>query len=208
MDIVNLKMLGVYYAVQNILVNNVASPMARDIKPIIAMVKGDCDLLTEKISIHTDSSLSADKLNAYLMQLFAKVDSGTIKTEKFLGHQFSAEETIKRMQMHDSFMNLYDAFFDQFENKQVIQSIKDMTLTDLKGLKIEKGEYWMFKQMMIEEDQRSPITLELERLRDVVDLMYEASSKYHGPVATDKFLSSAVGESMRKVPSFRADDFL
>ncbi len=209
MDIVNLKILGIYYSVQKLLSDNLASPMALDIKPIIGMDKDDFGALTEKVISHLRKSPKPEKMNAFIKSLFRKIDIGEIKPERYLGHNFSADDTIKQMQMHDSFMTLYDAFFNQFsQSTKVVGSIRNDTLSNIKQLNIEKDEYWMFKKMMINQEQRSPITLELEVLRDVVDVMYEAACTYHGPALADKFLSQAVKESSRLFPAYRADNFL
>ena len=209
MDIVNLKMLGIYYSVQKLLSDNIASPMALDIKPIIGMARDDYDVLTKKVLSHLRKKPDSEKMNAYFKSLFRKIDRGEIKPERYLGHKYSADETIKQMQMHDSFMALYDSFFNQFaEAPKVVTSIREAALSDIQQLKIQKNEYWMFKEMMIKQEQRSPLTLDLENLRDVVDVMYEAACTYHGPASTDRFLSQAVKESSRLVPAFRADNFL
>lgn len=210
MDYVNLKMLGVYYGVQKALNNNVASPLVRDIKPVISIVKDDFGMLTQKVLPHikSKSSSSSKKLNVFCQKLFHKIDSGQIKPERYLGSRLTADETIDQMEIHDSFMTLYDAFFEQFQGNQVVESIRETTLNEMKKFDMRKEEFWMFKQMMISDTQRSPITFQLEGLCDVVDVMYEVSSQIHGPVRTDKFLSQAVKESIKITPKFRADNFL
>ena len=209
MDYVNLKMLGVYYGVQKALNNNVASPLARDIKPIISIVKDDFEMLTQNVLPHIKSkSSSTKKLNAFFQKLFHKIDSGQIKPERYLGSRFTVDQTIEQMEIHDSFMTLYDAFFKQFQGNRIVGSIRKTTLNELKKFDMRKDEFWMFKQMMISEAQRSPITFQLEGLRDVVDVIYEVSSQFHGPVRTDNFLSKAVKESIEIAPKFRADNFL
>jgi len=62
--------------------------------------------------------------------------------------------------------------------------------------------------MLTTSEQRSPITLNIDVLREVVDSMYEVSSTQNGPVATDKMLSQAVQESSELVPGFSPDNFL
>ena len=208
MDYVNIKILGVYYSVQKALNNNLATPMARDIKPIIGIVKDDFTLLTTKVLQHIKAQSSEEKLREFFRQLFYKIDSGEVKPEQYLGHEFSAEQTIEQMQVHDSFMALYDAFFDLHSSKEEVSAIKEGTLSEVKKLGLAKNEMWMFREMFAKEEQRSPITLEIDMLRDIVDLMYEASCKFNGPVVTDKLLSEAVSEATIKVPYYRADNFL
>lgn len=209
MDIVNLKLLGIYYSVQTVLSGNVASPLARDIKSIIGHTKGDFNSLTQRVNNHLIKEVDPGKMNDFLNSLFQEIDHGRIKPERYLGHQFSADQTIEQMEIHDSFMTLYDVFFQQFnEDKSVADLIRSETLANIKQLKIEKNEYWMFKEMLIGKKQRSPISLDLENLCDVVDVMYEAACTHHGPAATDRYLSEAVKESSRLFPAFRSDNFL
>jgi len=209
MDTVNLKMLGIYYSVQKILIDNVASPMARDIKPIIALARDDFEILTKKVVTHLRKAPDAEKLNSYFASLFSKIDRGEVNPKQYLGFGYTADETIEQMQMHDSFMTLYDAFFNQLEQeKKVLTSIREAALSDIQQLEIEKDEYWMFKEMMLKQEQRSPITLDLESLRDVVDVMYEAACTHHGPASVDRFLSQAVSEASELFPDYRANNFL
>ncbi len=208
MDYVNIKILGVYYSVQKVLNNNLATPMVRDIKPIIGIVKDDFTLLTAKVLQHIKAQSSEEKLQDFFRQLFMKIDLGEVKPEQYLGHQFSVEQTIEQMQIHDSFMALYDAFFDQHSNADEVSAIKEGTLSEIRKIGLDKNEMWMFREMFTKKEQRSPITLEIDMLRDIVDLMYETSCKFNGPVVTDKLLSQAVSEATVKVPYFSANNFL
>ncbi len=206
---VNLKLLGVYYTFQKLLKYNLACPMARDIKPIIAMANGDFTILSKRVMPHLHDGVNIEKLNDAFLSLFSKIDSGAIKPERYLGYEFSADETIDQLEIHDSFMALYDDFFEHFkESKPTMLSIQEKTISDIKQLSIHKNEYWMFKEMLLKQEQRSPITLDIEELRDVVDIMYEAACKYHGPATTDALLSASVKTASARVPSFSAENFL
>ena len=216
MDQINLKLLGIYYLVQKSLKNNIATPMARDVKPIISFFKGDYPKLTDKVITHIDASPDPEKMSVSFSNLFNKIEVGQLDTKKVLGASFTIDETIEQMLIHDSFMALYDSFFRQFEkesgdsgeSKKLQESFNKALLEDIQGLNFNKSEMWMFKEMLTSQDQRSPITITADDLCEVVDAMYEVSTMQHGPVITDKMLSDAVKESSILVPDYSPENFL
>ena len=204
----NAKMLSVYYAAQKILDNNLAAPLGESLKPVIA--SEDYEMVANRALPFMKKGVNKEKLVALIQKLFTQIDTGVIKPKQYVGHEFSLEETLDQFQVHDAFMAFHASFFQQVEaiNVDDIERISDKVIAELVKLNFSAVEMMALKEMFMGEGVRSPLTLEIKDLQEVVDCMYEAGCNAYGPTKTDQMLSTSVKGASELVPKFDAAVFL
>jgi len=204
----NTKLLGIYYAAQKILLDNLAAPLGHGLKPIIS--SEDYELIASKALPFLKRGVNKDKLEVLVEKIFTQINSGVIKPNQYVGHEFSLEETIDQFEIHDGFMALHNSFFQNIESlsQDDVEKISDKVLEELVKLKFNPVEMMTLKELFMGEAVRSPLTLEISGLQDVVDCMYESSCNVYGPTKTDQMLSTAVKDASERIPSFNAGIFL
>jgi len=206
----NLKLLGIYYAVNKVLNNNLATPLARALTPSLNMDSHDNFFLAETTHPFLKRGISIEKLMGVLEKVFANIDNGSISPNQYLGQEFSVEETIDQFETHDAFIHLYENFIASIiktkpEAKNEI--IEHITIDSFK-LDLNSVEALQLKSLFNGETSRAPITLKIDELREIIDSLYEITCDHIGPMKADKFLSKAVKNSQQMVPSFDSSTFL
>lgn len=203
----NIKLLGIYYAAQKILLDNLAAPMGHGLKPILT--SEDYELVANKTLPFLKKGVNREKLTSLVEKIFTQIDSGSIKPSQYVGHEFSVEETLDQFEVHDGFMALHAFFFGNLgSNDKEIEIVNDKVLTELVKLKFSAVEMMTLKELFTGASVRSPLTLGVDGLQDVVDCMYQSSCDVYGPTKTDQLLSLAVKDVSNKIPDFNAGIFL
>ena len=142
-------------------------------------------------------------------KIFTQIDSGSIKPSQYVGHEFSVEETIDQFEVHDGFMALHAYFFANLgSTAEETEIVNDKVLAELVKLKFSAVEMMTLKELFTGVSVRSPLTLGVNGLQDVVDCMYQSSCDVYGPTKTDQLLSLAVKDVSNKIPDFNAGIFL
>ena len=204
----NIRLLGIYYATQKILLNNLAAPLGHGLKPIIKLE--DYDLVASKAMPYLKTGVDKGKLETIVEQIFTQINSGEIKHEQYIGHEFSLEETLDQFELHDGFVTLHSSFFQSIESisQEDYEKVSDNALTELTKLKLGSAELGTLKELFMRKVVRSPLTLDIEDLQDVVDCMYESSCTVYGPTQTDQLLSNAIKQTSEIIPDFNGSIFL
>jgi len=206
----NLKLLGIYYAVNKVLENNLAAPLGKALNPTLNMDGDDNSLIAEKTHPFLKRGISSEKLRAVIQKVFATIDNGNISPNQYLGQEFTVEETIDQFEKHDSFIHLYDNFINNvLETKAEAKNkiIEHITIDSIK-LNLNSAEALQLKSLFNGEVRRAPLTLDTDELRAIIDSLYEVTCDHIGPMNTDKFLSAAVKNSQKIVPTFDSSTFL
>lgn len=210
MDKQNIKLLGIYYAAQKVLLNNLAAPLARSIAPALELKQHDSELVVQKALPFLKKGVNAEKLKLVIDKLFSQIDAGEIKPNHYLGQDFSAEETLEQLEKHDAFIMVYQDFVEQLREHraEAVSGILEQVTVDLVTLKLNSVETLQLKALFADNNLRSPLTLTVEQLRDIVDSLYDATCKVLGPAVTDKMLSQAVKQANSANLNFNAATFL
>lgn len=208
MQDINLRLLGVYYAAQKILLNNLAAPLGHSIKPLLN--SDDYELIATKAIPCLTEGVNKEKLESLVEKIFTQIESGAIKPSQYVGHTFSLEETLDQFEIHDGFMALHTYFFANVEalSPEDLDKVSDNVLSEVSSLKFDTVEMVALKQLFLGEIMRSPLTLEVNDLQEVVDCMYEGSCSVFGPAKTDQMLSAAVKDTANLIHNFNASIFL
>lgn len=203
----NIKLLGIYYAAQKILLDNLAAPMGHGLKPMLT--SEDYELVANKTLPFLKKGVNSEKLTSLVEKIFTQIDSGSIKPSQYVGHEFSVEETIDQFEVHDGFMALHAYFFTNLgSSAEETEIVNDKVLAELVKLKFSAVEMMTLKELFTGVSVRSPLTLGVNGLQDVVDCMYQSSCDVYGPTKTDQLLSLAVKDVSNKIPDFNAGIFL
>jgi len=206
----NLKLLGIYYAVNKVLENNLAAPLGKALNPTLNMDGDDNSLIAEKTHPFLKRGISLEKLKAVIQKVFVTIDNGNMNPKQYLGQDFTVEETIDQFEKHDSFIHLYDNFMGgviETKSEAKNEIIEHITIDSIK-LGLNSAEALQLKSLFNGENRRAPVTLDVEELRAIIDSLYEVTCDHIGPMSTDKFLSMAVKNSQKMVPTFDSSIFL
>lgn len=209
-DMSNIRLLSIYYATQKILLNNLAAPLGRSLKSLLTVVDAeDSPMLAEKTLKYLRPGISQEKLTQVMRSLMTRVDTGDIEPQSLLGYEYTTEQTIEQFELHDSFMKVYDSFFHEVaelgaDEKQTRRKVA----ATVKGFKLPNDEEKMLMDMFTGSIPRSPLTLAVDELRDVVDCMYSEVCDVLGPTSADKCLSNSVRQAQLVVPEYDARVFL
>lgn len=209
-DMSNIRLLGIYYATQKILLNNLAAPLGRSLKSVLSLVSPeDSAMLAEKTLKHLRPGVNQDKLAQVMKTLLTRIDSGDLQPQSFLGYEYTTEQTIDQFELHDSFMKVYDSFFEEASGLGADEKIARRKVAEsVKGFKLSDDEEKILMDMFIGSIPRSPLTLTVEELRDIVDCMYSEVCDILGPTSADQCLSNSVRQAKIVVPEYDARVFL
>jgi len=206
----NLKLLSIYYSVNKELRDNLAAPLGVALYPNLNMDNQDNIYLAETVQPFLKPSISAEKLETVFDEVFTNIDSGQTIPDEYLGKEFSVLKTIDQFETHDSFIQLYENFIASIIQTEasIKKGVINQISIDSIKLNLNSFETLQLNSLFYGESRRAPLTLKLEKLRDIIDSLYESTCDLAGPTITDKFLSKAVKHSQQMVPSFNASTFL
>ena len=83
-------------------------------------------------------------------------------------------------------------------------------LSEIADMGLVRNEVQLFRALFSKNkaQSRSPITVELAQLQEIIDSMHEATCQQCGPAFADQLLSFSVKEAGEKVPKFDATVFI
>ncbi len=212
MDNSNIKLLSVYYSTEKLLKDDLASPLMSAIRPVINVQEHSYSLIVEKALPNLIDKVSAKKLLLYLNDRFSKIDSGEIKPFKFVGFELNADEIVEQVKIHDTFSLVYKYFFKEllilrYEHVDTVRGYVNAELAALNE-HLNTREMKMLRKVISHQKSRSPLSLDLDILLEIIDTIHEVSATVCGPTIADLALSRAVMKTGRSTSAFDATIFL
>lgn len=208
----NIRMLSIYYSVQNMYKNDLAAPLLSAIRPLINVQEHSLSLLVEKLTPNLKFKVREDMLCKRLKESFRKIDSGVVKPTVFLGHTLETDEIVENSARHDTYKAIYTGFFDEISilRYDCAAKVKRMFVGEIMGYKgrLSEREKKMLKQAYSNFDKRPPLSLNVETIKDMVDIMHDCANCCCGPDIADSTLSTAVLNADRQSPNYKAQNFI
>ena len=208
----NIKMLSMYYSAQNVYKNDLSEPLLNAVRPFIDVKEHSYGLLIEKIQPKLERKISYKNLYARIKENFDRIDSGDIKSTMFLGHRMSIDEIVENAGKHDTYSALYKGFFNELKGDRCncFEDARENFIERMMGsnVGISDREKPMLRLAFTNLKRRPPISLEVNTLKILVDMMYDSVTESCGPSITDRALSSAINKADKISNEFSAQELI
>jgi len=208
----NIRMLSVYYSTQKFFKNDLAAPLVSAIRPVINVQEHSYSLLVEKALPNMKGRINSKKLQDWLKRNFYRIDSGKIKPTKFIGHTLKTDEIVENAKKHDTYTALYKAFFKELSilRYECSSKVGDDIIYEIMRYHdgLDEQEKSMLKHTFSDFYQRPPITLDMDMLKELVDIMHGSAEKSCGSSIADLALSNAAIAAKNTAPSYDVYKFL
>ena len=212
MDNSNIKLLSIYYSTEKFLRTDLASPLISAIRPVIGVQEHSYGLIVEKALPNLISTVSPEKLLRALKRKFAKIDTGETSPTQIIGYELTADEIVEQVKMHDCFSLVYKNFFKEllilrYEHVDTVRKKVNMEIDGLSQY-LKSHEMKVLRKVISGQSLRSPLSLDLDILLEIIDVLHGTTSEVCGPSVADLVLSKAVMKTGRTTSTFDATLFL
>ena len=192
----NLRLLGVYYSAQNVFKDDLSAPLLNDVRPVINVNEHSLSLLVEKILPNLEKRVSHQRVEKSTKKVFRQIDSGKIDPKRIIGSHLDADQIVKNAYQHDSYKALYRTYFNELtlKNRNCVNEVRNLMVDRVLNDEFDLNgrEKKMMKNALLNLKKRPPISLELETMKNFVDVMHETVENCCGPSIADKVLTNAL----------------
>lgn len=208
----NLRMLSVYYSAQNLYKNDLAEPLLRAIRPLINVQPQNLSLLVEKVMSNLKYKIEFKKLEEKISNNFAKIDSGRIRPNTFLGHQMEVDEIVDSSLHHDVYFTIYKGCLKELSmlRYECAVHVREEFTKRIghEEIGLSQREKVMMQNAINNFRRRPPISLDMEVMKNIIEMMHDCIMHSCDLNIADTTLSTAILKADRKIKSCSVQDFI
>lgn len=208
----NIRMLSVYYSAQSLFKNDLSAPLLSAVRPLINVQEHSLSLLIEKLLPNLKCRVEFKRMQKRVGKNFSKIDSGRIKPTAFVGHRLKTDEIVENALKHDTYSAIYKEFFRELLVlcNESVDGIRDEFVAKVMHgqLKLSEREKIVMQNAICNFEKRPPISLGLDEMKDLVDVMHNCVSTSCGSIVADAALATAVLHAEKVAPDFSAQQFI
>ena len=192
----NLRLLSVYYSAQSVFKDDLSAPLLSAVRPVINVNEHSLSLLVDKIIPNLDKRVRYRRVEKSTKKVFRQIDSGKIDPKRIIGSHLDADQIVKNAYTHDSYKALYRTYFNELtlKNRSCVDEVRNLMIARVLNdeFNLNGREKKMMKNALLNFKKRPPISLELETMKNFVDVMHETVENCCGSSIADKVLTNTL----------------